>query len=91
MTDLQAFKAMMKVGDMVGTRFTNGMIVVREVAKVTSTRVGFYSHRHDDGTISWLDWPKARELSRGRITERDTDVFTIEDDFGTMAYWSEEN
>lgn len=91
MTDLQAFKAMMQEGRLISTRFSNGEIVARRVAVVKATRVGFYSHRHDDGTISWLDWPKARELSRGRITERDTDVFTIEDDFGTMAYWSEEN
>lgn len=85
MTDLQAFKAMMVVDNWVGTRFTDNTLVIRKVAMVKATKVGFYSHRHDDGTISWLDWPKAKEVTRGN-----GGVFTISDDFGTMAYWSEE-
>lgn len=91
MTDLQAFKAMMQEGRLIGTRFPNGEIVARRVAVVKPTRVGFYSHRHTDGTISWSDWPKAKELSRFR------DTFTIISPGGLeRMYWvaedtSEEN
>ena len=81
MTLLQEFKSVMKLGTWVHWAWNGQEHDVREVMEVRSGRVGFSAA--GSTTVSWLDWPKARELSK----EGDRYVI-VDEDFGIrLEYW----